>query len=90
MKAMKIIYQILYIIFGIGWCLAVSPGIQKVYTTGRFQVFDSFPYSGIEAYFQAILLYSFFYLFVGWIPLFPAVILHAVYKLKSENQHQKG
>ncbi|MEE5992592.1 MAG: hypothetical protein V3G42_05060 [Oscillospiraceae bacterium] len=83
MKALKIIYRILYILLGIGWVRTLIPEISNVVRAGgKFQAFDTLPVYGIKAYIQCIGICSFFYWFVAWIPLSIAVMLHTIYKNK--------
>ena len=73
MKAMKIIYRVLYILLGIGWFAVIAFTIYGLYDKGGY---------GIMEYVDAILTLSLAYIVTVCKPLLLAVVLHIIYKIK--------
>ena len=90
MKALKVIYWMIYILLGIGWFRTLIQAISDVVRAdGKFQVFDTLPVYGIKVYIQSIGIYTFFYWFVAWFPLSIAVMLHIIYKNKMHKNKMR-
>ncbi|MBR1527708.1 MAG: hypothetical protein IJ642_00225 [Oscillospiraceae bacterium] len=93
MKILKYSYRILYFLLAVGLTGAVTQGILQVFhDNGVFQLFDTMPCYGAEAYCSAAFIYAFFYSITVSIPLIIAVILHLIdhiimeHRKKSENK----